>query len=208
LPSNIPTLRVNKLIVKMYYSGFAAVFVSWFFIATSIALNPWWIGHFTTGALSELGTPSEQVRYPWVYNLGLIITSFFAFIYSTSLAYLSSNKVQVVGSSFFMVSSLFLAMIGIFHGGTYPHVFVSTYFFVQADISIITWGVGLLLKDRNPAILMLLVGLLGPVLSQLIPFTSSAEVEVFGILLIDVWVFIVHFGFYRKRIANNNAYNK
>jgi hypothetical membrane protein len=193
--------------IKMYYSGFAAVFVSWFFIATSIALNPWWIGHFTTGALSELGTPSEQVRYPWVYNLGLIITSFFAFIYSTSLAYLSSNKVQVVGSSFFMVSSLFLAMIGIFHGGTYPHVFVSTYFFVQADISIITWGVGLLLKDRNPAILMLLVGFLGPLLSQLIPFTSSAEVEVFSILLIDIWVFIVHFGFYRKRTVSVITYS-
>jgi len=107
---------MNPDFKSMSYLGLAAVFTAWAFILASIALNPWWVGHFTTGALSELGTPGDHVKYPWIYNSGLVITSILAFLYSVSLAYLSLNRVQVVGSAFFMIASVFLAMIGIFHG--------------------------------------------------------------------------------------------
>jgi Predicted membrane protein len=38
------------------------------------------------------------------------------------------------------VAGLFLALIGIYHAGTRPHVFVSTWFFVQMDTALIAWG--------------------------------------------------------------------
>jgi hypothetical membrane protein len=190
---------VNACIRSLYYLGFAAVFTAWAFILASIALNPWWVGHFTTGALSELGTPGDHVRYPWVYNSGLVITSVLAFLYSVSLAYLSLNRVQVVGSAFFMIASVFLAMIGVFHGGTYPHTFISSYFFVQADLSAFTWGIGLLLsRFRGTGVTILALSVAAPVLASLLPLTSAAEDETLGILAIDLWVFIMHFGFVRR----------
>jgi len=190
---------MNPDFKSMSYLGLAAVFTAWAFILASIALNPWWVGHFTTGALSELGTPGDHVKYPWIYNSGLVITSILAFLYSVSLAYLSLNRVQVVGSAFFMIASVFLAMIEIFHGGTYPHDFVSSYFFVQADLSAFTWGIGLLLsRFRGTGITVLALSVVAPVLASLLPLTSAAEDETLGILAIDLWVFIMHFGFVRK----------
>ncbi len=40
---------MNACIRSLYYLGFAVVFTAWAFILASIALNPWWVGHFTTG---------------------------------------------------------------------------------------------------------------------------------------------------------------
>lgn len=192
------SIRV-KIMKVLSFLGIIAALVSWLFILTSILFNQWWISRFTTGALSELGTPNQGVNYPWIYNDGLIITSIIAIVYSCYLVYISGNKLQVVGSSFFIIASFFLMLIGIYHGGTYPHVFVSTYFFVQADVSIVVWAIGLIYSKRNLGYYMLILGILGPILAKLLPLTSSAEVEVLGIFVIDIWVFMIYLHDYKLR---------
>ncbi len=56
------------------------------------------------------------------------ITGILLILFSAALVLFSHNKVETVGAGLLITTSLFLIMIGIFHAGTYFHVFVSTYF--------------------------------------------------------------------------------
>ncbi|MCG2870075.1 MAG: DUF998 domain-containing protein, partial [Vulcanisaeta sp.] len=120
------------------YSGIIAVILAWVVIAVSISVNPWFV--FTKNAFSDLGGP--YATDPWIYNYGLIITSVFVDLYSINLLLTSRNKVESFASAFVFVAGLFLALIGIYHAGTRPHVFVSTWFFVQMDMALIALGIG------------------------------------------------------------------
>ncbi|WP_297125301.1 DUF998 domain-containing protein [Thermococcus sp.] len=48
--------------------------------------------------------------------------------FSIYLIRVAKNKVQTIGGAYISISAIFLALIGVFHSGTQPHVFVSTYF--------------------------------------------------------------------------------
>ncbi|WP_243676060.1 DUF998 domain-containing protein [Vulcanisaeta distributa] len=139
------------------YTGIIAAVLAWLFIAISISVNPWFI--FTKNAFSDLGGP-YATDPPWIYNYGLIITSVFVDLYSINLLLVSRNKVEDFASAFVFIAGLFLALIGIYHeGGTRPHVFVSTWFFTQMDMALITWGgIGsLMAKDRRLGLFSLLL---------------------------------------------------
>ncbi|WP_297535131.1 DUF998 domain-containing protein, partial [Thermococcus sp.] len=112
---------------KLAWSGFAGGLVYWLFVAWSISRNPWF--SFWRNALSDLG--GTNANSPWIYNAGLVVTSFFVLAFAVYLISTALNKAQTVGGAYVSVSAIFLALIGIFHEGTRPHVFVSTYFFVQ-----------------------------------------------------------------------------
>jgi hypothetical membrane protein len=103
-----------------------------------------------------------------------------------------------------MISSLFLALIGIYHGGTYPHDFVSVWFFILADISIITWGIGLTLEDRKWAVYVIVLAILASALGFGLPWPSSAELETFGTAAIGLWAVLMILHLRMSSISTDN----
>jgi len=168
------------------YSGIVAAILAWLIIIASVSINPWFV--FTKNAFSDLGGPAATD--PWLYNYGLIAVAIFTFMYGAYLAAINEEKIEVIGSSFVMVASIFLALIGIFHEGTYPHVFVSTWFFVQFDIAILIYGIGLLNRMKKLGISMILLFLVATLVAVVVPWPSAATIEAWGISAIDVWVII------------------
>ena len=166
------------------YSGIAGGIVYWLFVALSISRNPWF--SFFDNALSDLG--AGEASSPWIYNYGLIITAVFILAFSVYLIISAENKLGTVGGAYVSVSAIFLALIGVFPGGTRPHVFVSTYFFVQFFLGMLIYGAGS--KDRviryGSGLLFALA-----VLGTLISWPSVALIETYEIALIMVFVLLV-----------------
>ena len=100
------------------------------------------------------------------------------------------HEIQTVGASFFIVAAMFLALIGIYHGGTYPHDFVSVWFFIQADIAIIIWGSGALLQKRIIGAYSVVIAVSATFLAYAVKWPSSAELETFGTCAISLWVIL------------------
>ena len=167
------------------YSGILGGFAYWLFVAWSISRNRWFsIFH---NALSDLGDPSKATS-PWIYNCGLIVTSFFVFLFSLYLILESKDKLQTVGGAYVSISAIFLALIGIFHGGTRPHVFVSTYFFVQFFLGAILYGLGSGRKAlRYGSVLISFLALFGTFLH----WPSVALGETYEIALIMVFTLLI-----------------
>ncbi|USH00164.1 DUF998 domain-containing protein [Thermococcus argininiproducens] len=160
------------------YSGIAGVVVYWLFVAWSISRNPWF--SFWSNALSDLGSP-EMARAPGIYNYGLVITAVFMLAFSVYLMLSAENKLRTVGGAYISISAIFLALIGVFHAGTRPHGFVSTYFFVQFFLGMLIYGTGS--KDRavryGSGLLFALA-----VLGTFINWPSVALIETYEIALI------------------------
>ncbi|MEM0156828.1 MAG: DUF998 domain-containing protein [Thermoplasmataceae archaeon] len=172
---------------KLMLSGIAAIISAFAWIATAMLLNPGF--DFFTGALSQLGSPGSN--FPWVYNMGLMFTSVLLFIFACGLLLWSRNKVESAGSSFFMIAALFLALIGIYHGGTYPHDFVSLWFFIIADLAIIVWGFGMTIESRARGGYILLLAAAATGIAFGISWPSSAELETFGTCAISLWALLM-----------------
>lgn len=105
---------------------------------------------------------------------GLIITSIIILIFCILVIKNSRNKLEITGGSFFMISALFLALIGIYHEGTYPHDFVSLWFFVLASISYLVIGFSALYVKKAAGVAMILLIIVGWILFALIPWQSVA----------------------------------
>ncbi|MEM0092727.1 MAG: DUF998 domain-containing protein [Saccharolobus sp.] len=166
------------------YFGFLSAILAWIIILVCISLNPWFV--FTKNAFSDLGGP--MARDPWLYNYGLIASAILAFLYATYLAEANNSKILIVASSFVMIAAIFLALIGIFHEGTYPHQFVSLWFFIQFDIAILVYGIGLLRVKRKWGIYMLTLFIISNIVAGIVKWPSAATIEAYGIIVIDIWV--------------------
>ena len=172
----------------MRYAGLAAAILFWIVSGISISYNSWF--NFTKDAFSALGDPDAQ--NPWIYNYGLIIIGVFILIYSFSLINDATNKLEISGGAFTIVSGLFLIMIGVYHSGTEPHNFVSTWFFIQADIALLAWGIGLLSNEwNNFGKIIIILGVLGSIGAVIIPWPSAAMIEAYGIIIITIWVVLM-----------------
>lgn len=168
------------------FTGLAAAALAWAVILASIALNPWFV--FTRNAFSDLGGP--RANYPWVYNYGLIGVAALTFLFSAYLLSASRNKVEAVGASYVSVAAVFLALIGVFHEGTYPHVFVSLWFFVQFDLAVIAWSVGAVMAGDKAGPFLLLLGAAAPIPAALLRWPSAATLEAYGIAVIDAFAIV------------------
>ena len=168
------------------YSAITLVILPWVVFLICYLLNPQWV--LTRDALSSFGDPSFS-KFPWVYNVGLGIIAIVIWVMSLGIVATSEKKMQVFGGAFWFVAGIFLSLIGIYHGGTYPHDFVSTYFFVQAALAMVFMGIGsFTAQDFTGAITPISLAILMPLGDLLIPFPSSATTEIFEIALIDAWV--------------------
>ncbi len=167
------------------YLGGSVVGVPWVLFALCYALNPWFV--VTRDALSDFGGPPAGA-VAWVYNVGLVLIAVIIGLFSLGLVVTSRDKVQVCGGAFWFVAGLFLALIGIFHEGTYPHDFVSTWFFIQVALAIGTMGVGsFLTRDSMGGTVSIACAALMPLGDLLVAWPSAATVEIYEILIIDAW---------------------
>ncbi len=167
------------------FTGLVASALFWVVASLSIAYNPWF--SFTRDAFSDLG--GAGASQPWIYNYGLMITALFATLFSVFLVDAAKNKVEMVGGALMLVAGIFLALIGVYHSGTMPHTFVSSWFFVQADLAIIVWGAGLIIEKRNAlGAASVVMGVVGPLLAEAVRWPSAAVVEAYGIILISAWI--------------------
>ena len=189
-----PSTSVLRLLAWL---GPAATVFAWVIIGASVWLNPWFV--FTEDAFSDLGTPRASV--PWVYNWGLIATGALVVAYSFALAGVSRSLGEAWGSAFVFVAGLFLALIGVFPGGTRPHVFVSTWFFVQMDLAFLAWGLGLASSGRRLGWVYVAMALAAAVLGVVVDWPSAAVAEAFGIIVIDAWVWSNHFLVVARRLG-------
>lgn len=148
-------------------------------------VNPWF--NLFRNAFSDLGGPIA--RNPWIFNYGLVASSVLAILYSLWLFQASINKLECAGSAFAFIGGVFLALIGLFPSSTYPHRFVSTWFFVQMGLAIATWGIGLIYRGaRVLGLGCLLIVALGFVAALLIKWPSIAVLESVGIAAIAIWI--------------------
>ncbi|MGB9630999.1 MAG: DUF998 domain-containing protein [Candidatus Methanodesulfokora sp.] len=165
-------------------SGLLASILAWVVIFLSIHYNPWF--SLTKNAFSDLGGPNANM--PWIFNYGLVITGIISFIFSICIVYESRCKLECVAGAFMLIASIFLMLIGIFPEGTRHHTFVSLWFFVQADMAIITWGISSIRKIEG--VLSLVAGLFGPLIAVFVRWPSVATLEAFGIIIIDIWILL------------------
>ncbi len=199
-------LGLNSLMSDMkyiYITGGITLILIWIVIIISAAFNPWF--RVTGNALSDLGGGNMILNghpapaYPYIYNVGLIIEAIFIAILASLFLSKSRNKIENAGISFFMISALFLALIGIYHEGTYPHDFVSIWFFILASISYITIGISLIINKMKYGIPITLSIIFSWILYAMIPWQSVAEDEIFGIAVIEL-VVIFHIFSFRNRL--------
>ena len=177
--------------------GLLAMVAAWLVIGAAWAINSSWFD-FWSHAFSDLGVPGRAFR-PWVYNYGLIATGGLAIAYSLGLYRWARYKLEVVAASFMGLAGVFLALIGVFPGGTRPHVFVSTWFFVQVDMALIPLAYSLWrYRGYRPALAALAASLAGfPVyiaIEALWGWPSVAAAEAYGILVIDIALAIIVWG--------------
>ncbi|WP_297073053.1 DUF998 domain-containing protein [Thermococcus sp.] len=168
---------------RMVWTGFAGGLTYWLFVAWSISRNSWF--SFWRNALSDLGGPNANS--PWIYNVGLMVSSVFIIGFAIYLILTSENKLQTIGGAYISVSAIFLALIGVFHEGTKPHVFVSTYFFFQFFLGVLIYGLGSGNTVKGGSLLLFVLAIVG----ALVRWPSTALLETYEIILLMTFTLLV-----------------
>ena len=177
------------MLSRLRYMGWASTVSGWLVILLSVSLNPWFV--FTEHAFSDLGVASANT--PWVFNIGMILTGFMIVLFGVYLHEAVINNMSRLGSIAMMATGLFLMLIGLFPEGTSYHYRVSLGFFAMGALTVLIWGIALIQDTRKQRdgyvfVFMSIVGVLG---SVLVPWPSTATVEAYGILILNIWVMIM-----------------
>lgn len=168
-------------------SGVAAAVLAWVVIAAAWLRNPWF--DVFDDAFSDLGVPG-QARDAWIYNYGLMATGALTVLYGLFVYRWAESKLEALAAGWLMIAGVFLALIGVYPGGTRPHVFVSTWFFIQMDLALIPllyslWrrrGFRLAMPAFAAAVLAFPVFML---VEYTVGWPSVAIGEAYGIIIID-----------------------
>ena len=175
----------TEVLDRLRVLGLVSGISGWLVILASIQRNPWFV--FTEHAFSDLGGP--RATDAWFFSKGMIITGLMIVLYGVYLVHESFNKPTTVGAAFLMITGVFLTLIGMFPSGTKHHYFVSVWFFIQSDLSILACGTGLIGgKKDGLGKLFVALGILGPLLAYVVPWPSTAVVEAFGIIIMNIWI--------------------
>jgi len=180
-----------RLFRFLFWFGIISIILAWIVIGTCWYINPWFV--FTEHAFSDFG--GSKASIPELYNYGLILTGFLVILFGSSLIYFSENKFEIIGGSYIALSGIFLALIGVYHSGTRPHTFVSTWFFVQIYIGLVILGIGMHMRKLRYSTLVLSISLpslpISEVIDALWGWPSAAVVEAYGIIIIDICVILI-----------------
>jgi hypothetical membrane protein len=166
-------------------SAFSLVMV---FAAT--VFSPWF--RWDTNALSELGVGEVSL----VFNSAVVVGGVLNFIFALGVRkYLSGRRVVRIGVALIMLSSVCLALVGIFTiAYHFAHAIVSLGYFVSAPIGFILIGLG---TERDTirtlsivtGIAALLAILILPMIFLIMPFKVGFAVpEMVEVLIIAAWM--------------------
>jgi len=162
-------------------SGVAASASAWLIISECIRRNPWFDAF--QHAFSDLGT--ARATDPWLYNYGLMFVALLLLLFSVHMVIEATRRLEVVGGAYMSIAAVFLALIGAFPGGTKPHAFVSSWFFIQAFLAILTYGLGKWQVDRASSLASLTTFSLA-LLGALVDWPSVATAEAYEIVLLNL----------------------
>lgn len=183
---------------RLCLAGPLAVAAAWVVIGAAWALNRDWFV-FTRHAFSDLGGPRSCC--PDLYNYGLITVGMLVVAYGACIAALAATRPGVVGGGYMALAGVFLALIGVFPAGTRHHVFVSTWFFVQADLALILASVDSVLggyRLGKPALALSLAAFpVAGLVEAVAGWPSAAVLEAYGIVVIDAVVLALTPYYYR-----------
>ena len=178
-----------------------AVCWAWVVILVSAAANPTF--SVLKSPLSELGSPGAIS--PWLYNVGMMSVGCFILLYALHLSTISVHWVEGFASGLFGVAGIFLSLVGIYHGGTYPHDFVSLWFFMQAAMASVAWGVGELASGSWRGVAFVVLGIGAPALAFAVHWPSNGLEECFGALSVDAYAMMV---FVERRAGSSRSASK
>lgn len=188
--------RLNKI---WGLTGLISLTIALMTISICWYLNPWF--DFWRDAFSDFGVP--ETHYPWVYNHGLMTSAVFLSIYSLFVLRASKGRLESFASGLLFTASLFLALIGVFPGGTGPHTFVSMWFFVQTFLGLAILGVALFVRGYFGGLVVTLLAGSAPMLALLVDATvgwpSAAVAESAGITIIGVSLLIITLHYLREK---------
>ncbi len=174
--------------MRLIYTGILALIWALVIIGVCWYLNPWFT--FWEDAFSDFGVRGSC---PWLYNWGLITSAFWFSLYSLALYRSSTSKGEAFASGLLLTASIFLALIGVFPGGTRPHDFVSTWFFLQSFMGFAALGIAIYRKGSRLGLLTALPSALAPFIAVGVELTlkwpSAAVAESAGILIIGLSLF-------------------
>ena len=175
--------------------GVLVILLPWVFITIAIHLNPWF--HVNVNALSDLGGNNygsgrhPVPNFPSVYNDGLILSGLVIGLFSISSIWNSRSRSEIIGLSFFILDGLFLALVGVYHEGTAPHVFLAEWFFLIGKATFFILGFSLILQRAfSYATALLLLDAFAWLIETRITFVSVAEYEIYNVLIMDFLVLI------------------
>lgn len=175
-------------------TGPIGVVAAWLIIGASWALNSSWFA-WTRDAYSDLGGPRSCC--PILYNAGLALVGALLIAYGACLASCLPSRLGAVGAGYLALDGVFLGLIGYYHEGTRPHVFVSSWFFVQADVALILALYDAYRSGRGtPCLAALVLSAAAFPVAVLVGvvwgWPSAAVLETYGIIIIDVGVLALY----------------
>jgi hypothetical membrane protein len=186
-------------------TGLATVILAWVVIYLAVQRNPWFV--FTEHAFSDLG--GALAANPAFFNNGMKALGGLFVLYALVLVADSANKVEAAGGAFAVIAGFFLALIGFYPSGITLHAFVSLWFFLQTDLAIITWGLGILVSGwRGFGAVVTGIGVVGPLAAVVVPWPSIAVLEAYCIALMSLWVGLMLRLHYLRLKTSSSAYGR
>ncbi len=178
-----------KMLKLARIAGLIGPLIAYSFIGISIHLNPWFSlkGH----ALSELGDFRKEItKYPWFYNLGLIVSGFLMAFFALGLL-MKEGMMERIPAFLILIGSISLSLIGFFPSGTPLHAPATASFYLLTSIGLFLFAIGMLRKDLITALIMMLTVISLILLATVPDWDGAAIPELIGAVGISICVFII-----------------
>jgi hypothetical membrane protein len=181
----------NHMLIRLGgLCGILGSVLSLVMVFAATVISPWF--RWDTNALSELGVGEVSL----VFNSAVVIGGVLNFIFALGARkYLSERRVVRIGAALVMLSSVCLALVGIFTVAYhFAHAIVSLGYFVLAPTGFILIGLG---TERDTirtlsivtGIAALLAILILPMIFLVVPFKVGFAVpEMIEALILAAWI--------------------
>ncbi len=138
--------------VRARYTGLAAAWVAYPFIATAIAVSPWF--NFNNNALSDLGNYGRQGPIAAIFNTGLIVAGILAALTAVLIIRGRRQRLVIPWSILFLIAGIDLVLVGVLSEDFgAAHGIVSMILFIMFGLTLLVYGVcAILMKELGPGL--------------------------------------------------------
>lgn len=137
--------------------------------------------------MGRVGLPTS-----WVFNGGLLLTSFVAATYVYCLTKSFRHPASHVAAGIYLVSVTHLTLIALFPEGTRPHLTLSLEFFLMMMFTYLTYSITLWVEGfRTHSLLSFLAFITALGGSASIRWPSTALLELFNVGVMAYWYLLM-----------------